>query len=173
MVKPSDEIISAPIIIQPRILPRTLDDFVFSVLIASIQITCLFLIPAAITFFLSGLLWLAILVCTFVYLLFLLFSVWTMSLSSNGIKFKRLLGSPRFIAWKDVVAIDKVSRWELIYKGWLWPMFPAREMTASMSSLGHYRICWHGGFCYYPPKDCVTFERHVSWYLSQAQDLTM
>jgi hypothetical protein len=101
------------------------------------------------------------------YLVFLGFSVSSLSLSPEGVRFHRLFGSPKFLPWSAVRSVEVAPRWELITKGWLWPLFPCREMTASFTSLRHYRISWAGGFCYYPPADAETFEEYVSRHLQK------
>jgi len=153
------------IVIKPRVWPLNFSDLVISVLVTVPFMTCLFVLPSALMFLLSGSLWLAFLTSFVVYIAFVLFTVWNISLSSEGIRFARLLGNPRFIAWRDIVAVEKAPRRELICKGWLW--FPIREMTTSLSSFGHYRIAWKTGFCYYPPADGMSFEKIVSQYRSQ------
>lgn len=154
------------IVIKPRIMPRSLSDFLITFLIpALLQLGGLFVVPALITFLLFRSDTLTFLVPLAIYFTFLALSVWSITLSEDGIHFRRLLGSPKLLPWSDVVSIEVAPRWELIRKGWLWPLIPAREMTISLSSLGHYRITWADGFCYYPPLDVALFENHVSKFL--------
>jgi hypothetical protein len=67
------------------------------------------------------------------------------------------LGARKKIPWANVESIEEASQAELVLRGWLWPRFPPREYTASMTSIGHYRICWQGGTAYFPPKDVQQF----------------
>jgi hypothetical protein len=148
-------------------MPRSLSDFLITFLIpAPLQVLGLIVAPALVTILVFRSDTLALLVPLAIYCVFLALSVWSISLSDDGIHFRRLLGSPKVLPWRDVVSIEVAPRWELIRKGWLWPLLPAREMTASLSTLGHYRISWADGFCYYPPLDAALFEKHVSKYLA-------
>jgi hypothetical protein len=130
------------IVIKPHLLPRSLSDFLITFLILLLQLDGLFVVPALVIFLVFYSCMLAFLVPLAVYFVFLALSVWSITLSKDGIHFRRLLGSPKMLPWSDVVSIEVAPRWELIRKGWLWPLIPAREMTASLSSLGHYRITW-------------------------------
>lgn len=148
-------------------MPRDLIDLALTLIVCPVQLGFLFVLPSYLVFLITNSRQFALLLFFVVYLIFLLFSVWGLGLSSEGIRFKRLLGSPKFVPWQDILSIEEAPRWELIRKGWLWPLFPAREMTASLSSIGHYRISWHDGFCYFPPADNLYFEHYVSQYQSQ------
>lgn len=97
---------------------------------------------------------------------FYLFRVTHLTLSSEGIRFHRILGGPKFLPWKRVRSIVPASRSEVVLKGWLWPIFPAREMSSSLSSLGHYRIEWDKGSCYFPPTQPEAFEKFFKQYLT-------
>lgn len=154
------------IVIKPHLLPRSLPDFLITFLILPLQLGGLFVVPALVTFLVFYSCMLAFLVSLVIYFVFLALSVWSITLSKDGIHFRRLLDSPKMLPWSDVVSIEVAPRWELIRKGWLWPLIPAREMTTSLSSLGHYRITWADGFCYYPPLDVALFENHVSKFLA-------
>ena len=79
--------------------------------------------------------------------------------SGKGIRFVRLLGSPRFLTWAEIQSIKPVGRREILVKGWL--SFPPREATASMTSKGHYKFQWKDGYCYYPPRDIAEFHEIV------------
>jgi len=157
-------------IIKPRFLPRRFSDFLITCLIAfPLQAIGLFITPSLLAFAVSGSMGMALLVAAFIYILFLSHSVWNVALTVDGIRFRRLCGSPRLVAWHDVASIVEVPRSELIIKGWLWPLFPAREMTACLSSERHYRISWHEGYCYFPPADPEGFEHHVSKHLQRRE----
>jgi hypothetical protein len=115
----------------------------------------------------SGLWFVSLAVPAFILVVLLAFTVWSITLTAQGIHFHRLLGTPKFLPWTSVHSVEIVPRRELIFRGWLWPLFPAREMTASLTSLQHYRITWRDGFCYYPPADTRAFERYVSLQLQK------
>ena len=157
-----------PIRIKPRISSRGFSDFCIVWFVAGpVQTLGLFILPGLLAYLISGSWKFGVAVPIIVYLAFLCFSVWSMTLSQEGIRFHRLFGSPKFLPWRMVHAIDIAPRWELITKGWFWPLLPAREMTASLTSLQHYRISWGGGFCYFPPADTTAFEQYVARHLQK------
>jgi hypothetical protein len=128
-------------------MPRSLSDFLITILIAApLQLGGLFVVPAFASFAIFRSETLTLLVLIAIYFAFLTLSVWSITLSEDGIHFRRFLGSPKLLLWNEVVSIEVTPRWELIRKGWLWPLIPAREMTTSLTSLGHYRITWADGF---------------------------
>ena len=148
--------------VKPKMWPSDLLDFCTVIFIAApIQLSALFGIPALVVYFLTNSSTQSFLVMVSIYLLYLLFSVWRLTLTVDGICFRRLLGSPKFLPWNRIKSIEKAPRWELIVRGWFWPLLPAREMTASLSSVGHYRIKWDGGYCYFPPACPVEFEKYT------------
>ena len=147
--------------ISPRILPRGVVDLLVAVAVGTCQTLVLFGIPAMIVFVLTHSPFASFLTFVAVYIVFLLFSVRYISLGSDGILFHRVWGTPKLLPWGSITGIETVPRNELVLRGWLWPIFPAREMTASLTSLNHYRISWVGGFRYYPPRDAPEFERHA------------
>ena len=148
--------------VSPRILPRDFADFCIVAFIASpVLIGALFAVPAIIAFMLTRSTLVAFLTAMALYVVFLLFSVSRLTLSPEGIRFHRVLGSPKFLPWSRIVSVSEAPRWQLILQGWFWPLFPAREMTASFSSVGHYRIQWDSGFCFFPPEYPGVFEQYV------------
>lgn len=154
------------IVMKPRLLPRSFADLARCLLVPlPLQLAGLFVIPALVAYLATGSRDISLLVALGIYVAFLALSVWSISLSSEGIHFRRLLGSPKFLAWSEIVSIEVAPPWELIRNGWLWPLLPAREMTMSLSSLGHYRISWGQGFCYFPPLNRDLFESYVSRYM--------
>ena len=152
--------------ISPRINSRGFSDFCVVWFVAfPVLLVALFIVPGLVSYLLSGSWRVGVGVPVVIYFVFLAFSVWSISISSEGIQFNRWLGSPKFLPWGRIASISVAPRWELILRGWFWPLLPAREMTASLTSLDHYRITWDTGFCYYPPADPLLFEEHVSKYL--------
>jgi hypothetical protein len=150
------------VVIAPRIQPRDLSDGLLSAAIGLFQTAVLFGIPAAAAYLLTRSGIVAFAAFCAAYGLFLSFAVVRISISSEGIRFHRRFGTPKFLAWSRITSVAVAPRSELIVRGWLWPLFPAREMTACLSSLQHYRITWDGGFCYYPPADPSLFEQYVT-----------
>lgn len=129
----------------------------------------LFVLPYVAALFLTGSWEWAFLAPLCVYAVFMLFSVWSISIDESGITFSRFWGRPKKLSWNEVQDISLAPRRELIWHGWLWPLLPAREMTASLSSVGHYRISWAKGYCYYPPADQELFEKLVAQYLKRPE----
>jgi len=146
---------------KPRIAPRSFDDVFFGLPVCVLQGLALFVLPAAATYLLTGSILCASGSVILISIIFIFFSVWSATVTDEGIHFKRLLGYPKFLPWNQITDIAVAPRMELIVHGWLWPLLPAREMTASLSSLNHYRISWDNGYCYYPPTDTLGFEQAV------------
>jgi hypothetical protein len=154
--------------IKPRILARGFADFCIGGFVAfPVQALGLFILPGFIAFLISGSWEFGVGVPAVIYLVFLCFCVSSMTLSADRIRFHRLFGSPKFLPWSIVQSVEIAPRWEVITKGWFWPLFPCREMTASLTSLYHYRISWEGGFCYYPPADAEAFHQYVTRHLQK------
>lgn len=143
--------------ISPKMYPDNSQDLLVALLVGIFQIAILFGLPGFIVYWLSGSTVLAWAIMISLYVLFLSFSVFSLSLDDKGIKFHRLFGIPKNLTWDEIVKIEHVSPRELVVKGWLWPLFPAKEMTACFSTRGHFKITYQGGFCFYPPKDVETF----------------
>ena len=152
----------SPLLIAPRIWPRDLADVGLSVPIGLFMGTVHFGLPAAVAFLLTRSGVIAFVVFCAAYGCFISFTVFRISVSPDGIRFHRWFGSPKFLAWEHITSVAVAPRSELIVRGWLWPLFPLREMTACMSSLHHYRITWDAGSCYYPPADPALFEQYVA-----------
>ncbi len=173
-------------LIKPRILPRNLEDWFWSSVVGYIQLSILFLFPAILGVLVAGSM--AWFYCSYaavdatykmigivigaaiggalapltVYVVFLLFTVWSLRVRDDGLHFARLMGVPKFLPWDQIVDVSPASRRELIVHGWLWPILPAREMTWCLTSIHHYRISWKEGWCYYPPADIAAFEKAIA-----------
>jgi hypothetical protein len=147
--------------VRPRILPHGVIDLFTVVLVSPILLGIVFGIPAFVSWLLTDSTLATALVVAGMFVAFLLFTVWHLELSSEGIRFHRILGTPKFLPWNRVVSVSQAPRWELILRGWFWPPFPAREMTTSLTSVGHYRIQWDSDFCYFPPANPSAFECFV------------
>jgi hypothetical protein len=152
-------------IIKPRIMPRNFTDIILGFPIGIIQVSVLFLLPFFVVSHITGSSFAGLLVMVCFYIIFTLFTVWHLNIDENGINFKRKIGFPNFIKWQDILSVELVSRKELIIKGWLWPLFPAKEMTPSLSCSKHFKIKWTSGFCYFPPKDIEKFQNIVNMYI--------
>lgn len=154
------------IVVRPRVQPHGIADACLSLLlILPFQISILFLPFGLVTYLFTESLEKTALAIVIAVIVFSLFSVSKLTLSTEGIRFHRILGSPQFIPWEKIRSVHQVTRKELIIFGWLWPPFPAREMSASLSSIGHYRIEWETGFCYFPPANVVEFEADIHRFI--------
>jgi hypothetical protein len=157
------------VVIKPRILPRDFIDVCVLLPVGVFQAVLLFGIPGLIAFVASRSLGhalvysllIALLASCIAYSFFLLFMVRRLTVTADGLRFHRVFGSPKFLSWERIRSVDVASRTELILRGWLWPLFPSREITPCLSALQHYRITWDKHFCYYPPACIEDFEQHV------------
>ena len=89
------------------------------------------------------------------------YSVSAIELDDAGIRFRRVFGRPRFLAWDNVTAVRRADRAEVVLRGWLLPPLPPRAAARSVTSLGHYRFDWKGGSCYFPPADEAALLAHI------------
>lgn len=146
-------------------MPRDMIDWVVICTVGVLQVFVLLVLPALVvgTIFQSFMIGFA--TYCFAYSVFLLFVVRKLSIDDSGILFARVLGYPKSVKWTDIESIEKVGRKELILRGWLWPLFPAREMTACLSCKNHFRIKWREGFSYFPPRHEGDFEELVRKYI--------
>lgn len=152
---------SSEVTFPPRVATQDGLDALLAVLIGGLLTAILFGLPALIAFFVTHSVILASAVFIIFYLGYLAFSVWSISASDHGLRLHRLLGGPRLIPWSHITSIREVSRAEVILDGWFWPLFPPREFTPCLSSLGHFRIDYDGRHIYYPPRDADQFRRIV------------
>jgi len=92
-------------------------------------------------------------------------AVSAIELDDTGIRFRRIAGSPRFLTWDRVTAIRRADRAEVVLRGWLLPPLPPRAPALTLTSVGHYRFDWDGGWCYFPPADEAALVAHLerSW----------
>jgi len=166
--------------VLPQVLPVDAWDIPAVALVFCWQLMFLLLLPGAAAGFLTAWLlqgvigspYLAVLsllaaagVASAVYLLFLMFTVWCLTISGKGIVFYRLLGHPKFLPWDAITSITPASRLDLVLNGWLWPILPAREMSPSFTCQGHFKISWDSGYCYFPPVNAKEFEALVGVHL--------
>lgn len=152
------------VVVKPHIPPRDGADGVIAATVGCFQTLVLFLLPSAVVGLLTGKLLFGIVVYGAFYGLWLLLSVARLELSPAGIRFVRVLGTPKFLTWSEISVVEPVSPRELVLLGWLWPPFPAREMTFSLTCKGHYAIRHGGGVTYFPPSQPEEFERRIAEY---------
>ncbi|HEY0064136.1 MAG TPA: hypothetical protein VGC21_18615 [Telluria sp.] len=144
-------------IFKPRIAPRNLPDLLITASVGLLQVLILIGLPGALAYVLSRNPVVTLVCMTAANVLFALFSVSKVVLVAEGIRFSRALGSPKLIAWDAITGVAEAPRKELIVRGWLWPIFPARELTTTLTSLGHYRIDYGQRSVYFPPRDGAAF----------------
>jgi hypothetical protein len=152
----------ATIKIRPRTLPRDFVDVLIAMFVClPLQVVPMFFLPAGLVWWLTGSFLWGFVVLLAIYAAWLCFTVWSVELSADGVRFIRLFGTPRFLRWDEITTIAEAPRREVVLHGWLWPLFPPRELTPALSALGHFRIRWSGGWCYFPPSDTETFKKEV------------
>jgi len=172
MMQTLDQSLSATYI-RPRIASRGWKDFLLvTCIVLPVQLTGLLIVPAALVYAATHSWIAAWLAAAVIYVVCMSLVVTALRITSEGIHFIRLCGSPKFLSWKQIEGISLAPPKELIIYGWLWPPLPAREMTASLSCLQHYRIQWTNGYCYFPPADVELFEQRVNqqWQQQTIQD---
>lgn len=154
-------------IVPAKIWPRSGSDALITAFFGLLQVVVLFILPSI----LMSLLFQNVLVGIATYLalglLWILLSVRTLRVSEDGMEFVRVLGSPKWLSWNQITSVEKAPRNEVILYGWLWPPFPTREMTFSLSCIGHYRIRYGSKWVYYPPRDGKVLESLVESYVSE------
>jgi hypothetical protein len=88
----------------------------------------------------------------------LLHRVEHLRVDAAGITVERRLGKSTLLAWKEVRRIRQATRAEVLRYVCLWLWLGT---TGSLSTAGHYRIEWTGGYLYFPPKDPALFEEAI------------
>jgi hypothetical protein len=149
------------VLIAPSIKPRDLTDVCLGASIGLAQILVLFAVLGLLVWSLAHSLFAAVFAATAAAAFLGFFTVRGLVLSPQGMRFLRLLGKPSFLAWDQIRSVAPAPRSEVILRGLLWPPLFPREMTASLTLHGHYRIEYRGGFCYYPPADPKLFEAYL------------
>lgn len=79
----------------------------------------------------------------------------------NGVEFQNASRAIRSLAWDRIHSIRPATRGEVFIQGWLWPPFPSKEPTKTLSTCGHFRIEWDQDYCFFPPKDPALFEQTI------------
>ena len=154
--------------IKPRLLPRGPADMLLGVSVGVLQAAFLFYGPAILVGYLFRSFWVGLVVFIVIFTAWILLSVTKLHLSAEGVRFVRLLGSPKFLAWNEIQSIEPAPPRELVLKGWLWPLFPAREMTFCLSAMGHYRFRYGDRYTYFPPADESAFRGLIAKHLPHA-----
>jgi hypothetical protein len=154
--------------VRPRVSPRSVGDLLICVPVGVLQAALLFFLPAGLVWYLTDSFDMAALAYLALGLNWLAWSVTKLELSPKGVRFVRWFGSPKFIAWEDIRAIEPSSPKELILQGWLWPLFPAREMTFSLTAQGHYCFRYIDGYAYFPPVDEAAFLQFIARHTPHA-----
>ncbi|SHG73214.1 hypothetical protein [Massilia sp. CF038] len=144
-------------VFKPRVAPRNLADLLVTAGVGLVQVLVLIGLPGALAYAVSGNPFIALLCMTGANVVFALFSVSKVVCRADGLHFSRVLGTPKRIAWDAIVGVAEAPRRELLVRGWLWPIFPPRELTTSLTSIGHVRIDYGSRSVYFPPCDSAAF----------------
>ena len=157
-----------PVVIRPHALPRDARDAFIAVVATFLIGAALFLVGFAVVDLFRGPRTAAIV--GFIIALVALGSIALrtvrgIELDDTGIRFRRMVGGPRFLSWDNVTAVRRADRAEVVLRGWLLPPIPPRAPARSVTSIGHYRFDWKGGFCYFPPAEEAALIAHLerSW----------
>lgn len=154
-------------VFKPRFAPRGLMDGLIAICAGSLVSVIISGVPALIGYAISQNVLVALFFAMVAYLALVLFSVSKIAISPAGIRFARILGTPKFLPWDAVTRIEEAPRNELIVRGWLWPLFPPRELSTSVSCEGHFRIEFGGKSVYFPPHDKVGFVAAAREYIGE------
>ena len=163
--------------VEPRLMPRGPVDAAVGVAAGMFQLAVLgfgVLLPAAAAGWITEnpFVVLTILAATILGLPLVLHLVVVQRLrcDDEGLAFVKGFGRAKKIRWADVQSVEPATRAEVV-RGWLWPFSPTPEMTATLTSTGHYRVRWNGGVAYFPPRDAARFVYaiQIGWECAKAQ----
>lgn len=149
---------------KPKLITSGLIDFVTFLAVGLFQAAIMFVLPGYLCYLATGNTTLGVLFGVALYFIFMLYLVNSITISKSGITLKRIFGNPKKVAWECVRGFSEATPKEVIILGWLWPLFPAREMTPCMSCKGHVRIQLNDGYFYYPPRDLMKFIETLERY---------
>ncbi len=149
------------ITVRSRVAPRGLLDAVISLGVALVMFSVLVFAPAAVLAWWVGSPVAFVLFVSGYWIVWVLFSVPQLEVSSEGIRFVRKLGTPKFLPWSEIESVEPAPRTEILIHGWLWPRFPLRDMSPGHTSLGYFRIRFNGGVAYFPPRDEARFSELI------------
>jgi hypothetical protein len=162
--------------VTPHLRPRDAVDVIAGIplgLLAVIELNIAPTVVTLITLRLAGAGWIQSAAVAFLFyfaigVLILLHAVSRLELDADGIRFVRLLGWPRFIPWSEINDISPATRREVLLHAWLWPPWPRRDSTASLTALGHFRIVFGNQVRYFPPSNPEEFALQVGNFVSEA-----
>ena len=144
--------------VKPRILPRSILDLVIVVIAMFFQILIYFVIPMSIVGYITQNILFSLAVFLIIWGYFIFGGVRYLIIDEEGIIFKRVLGSPKSIPWKNLELVEVSSPINTVLFGWFWPLIPPREMTYSSSSYGHVIFTYNEGKqVFFPPKNTEEF----------------
>ena len=149
-----------PLILEPRVRPQSFADGALATAVGVFQLL-VFALPGVLAFAFFQSDWPAIALLVAVPVFFNLHCISQTSLDATGIHFKRVLGTPKTLLWSEITSVREASSAEVVFSGWLWPFFPAREMTPSLTTIGHFRIQFADRWVYFPPKEPEKFLEYV------------
>src|SRR5438045_2463852 len=109
----------SPVVIGPRATPRDLLDAAAILAVGIPQAAILLGGPLALGYYLHGSVEIAIQIyvlaaCFLLLGLYALVLVWSLRIEAAGIRFRRLLGRPKFLAWDRLTGVHEVTRAETV-----------------------------------------------------------
>src|SRR5262245_8140299 len=124
------------VIIGPRTAPRDLWDAVAILAVGTPQAAILLGAPLALGYYLHRSIEIAVHVyvlaaCFLLLGVYALVLVWSLRIDAAGIRFRRLLGRPKFVSWDRLTAVGEARRGEtvVIYAFFFW-----RALTMGMTT---------------------------------------
>jgi hypothetical protein len=148
------------VVLHPRLRPRGVADALVALGVVLAQLIVLLVVPVLVwrvvdrSTPVTVVLGIAVFVAELIALVRAL--VRSMTLDARGIRLERLVGRPKFIAWKDVTFVRRADRVEAVMSGIALPLEHS-DATRSLTSLGHFAILYRAGTIYFPPADEAAF----------------
>ncbi len=145
-------------------MPHDLSDFLVTLIIGSFQVIALFVVPGLIIYLLTNNVWAGAITFLISYCTFFMFSIFRIAVTETGIIITRLFGKPKKLNWSQIHGYAEASPKDVVLNGWLWPLFPAQEMTIGLTCKGFVKLQHENGFFYYPPDNKVLFIETIEKY---------
>lgn len=142
---------------KPKLTTTGLGDFMAFLAVGAFQTAAMLVLPGYVAYTVTNSETAGWGLGLVLYGVFMLFSVSSVTISESGIRLKRVFGAPKEVPWNRVRGFVEATPRVVIVFGWLWPLFPAREMTPCLSCKGHVRIQLDDGYFFYPPKTMSHF----------------
>ena len=152
----------APTVVRPSTKPGDGTDFLLCIGVAVLLFGGIFVAPSVLVISLTSNTFAGVATLIGIITIWGLFTVWSLRVDRHGLTFVRALGFPHRLNWGEIESITVADRKETILRGWLWPPFPSREMSLSMSASDHIKIRTKSNRdVFYPASSIQEFERAV------------